>query len=86
MASITIRNLDERIKARLRIRAARRRHSMEEEARQILREALTDDAKPAGNLAERIRRRFAPLGGLDLELPPREPIQGSPKLCKPRRR
>jgi plasmid stability protein len=86
LASITIRNLDERTKARLRVRAAHRRRSMEEEARQILRDALTEDAAPSGNLAERIRRRFEPLGGLDLELPRREPMRAPPKLGKPRRR
>ena len=86
MASITIRNLDERTKARLRIRAAHRRRSMEEEARQILREALAEDAKPSGNLVERIRRRLAPFGGLDLDLPPREPIREPPEFGKPRRR
>src|SRR5439155_14580021 len=86
MASITIRNLDERTKARLRVRAAHRRRSMEEEARQILREALAEDVKPAGNLVERIRRRLAPFGGLDLDLPPREPIREPPGFGKPRRR
>ena len=86
MASITIRNLDDRTKARLRVRAAHHRRSMEEEARQILREALSEDAKPAGNLADRLRRRFEPLGGLDIELPAREPIREPPKLGKPRRR
>jgi len=86
MASITIRNLDERTKSRLRVRAAHHRRSMEEEARQILREALTEEVKPAGNLAERIRRRFEPLGGLNIELPAREPIREPPKLGKARRR
>src|SRR5437762_4755673 len=86
MASITIRNLDERTKARLRIRAAHRRRSMEEEARQILREALAEDVKPSGNLVERIRRRFEPLGGLDIELAARQPMRVPPKFGRPRRR
>ena len=86
MASITIRNLDERTKARLRVRAAHRHRSMEEEARQILREALAEEVKPAGNLVERIRRRFEPLGGLDVELAAREPMREPPKFGKPRRR
>ena len=59
MATLTIRNLDERLKGRLRVRAATRGRSMEEEARQILRTAL-DESEPASrNLAERIRLRFA---------------------------
>jgi plasmid stability protein len=66
MASITIRNLDDSLKARLRIRAAHNGWSMEEEARQILRAALTVEHEAAQNLAEAIRRRFAPFGGVDL--------------------
>ena len=65
MASITIRNPDERTKARLRVRAGH---------------------KPTGSLAEAIRRRFGKYGGVEPELPPREPIREPPKLGKPRRR
>lgn len=78
MASITIRDLDEQTKARLRIRAAHRRRSMEEEARQILREALSADEKPAGNLAEMIGARFGASGGVDLGISPREPVREPP--------
>jgi len=63
MASITIRNLDEKTKVRLRARAANHKRSMEEEARNILRTALAEDRTTSGNLAEAIRRRFEPLGG-----------------------
>lgn len=80
MASITIRNLDDETKQRLRVRAAHRRHSMEEEARLILRGALAQDAEPVTNLAEAIRRRFQPLGGVELELPPRSPMREPPRL------
>ena len=72
MATLTIRRLDEKTKARLRIRAAHHGRSMEEEAREILRSSLTDKQPSCENLAERIRRRFAPLGGIELELPKRE--------------
>ena len=82
MASITIRNLDEETKDRLRIRAARRRRSMEDEARNILREALASDAATPGNLAASIAARFKPLGGIDLELPPREPMREPPALSE----
>lgn len=68
MAAMTIRNLDDEVKRRLRIRAAENGRSMEEEARAILREVLAVE----GNLAEAIRARFAPLGGVELELPARE--------------
>ena len=73
MASITIRRLDDSVKTRLRIRAARHGRSMEEEARQVLTAALKEEPKsPPLNLAEAIRSRFAPLGGVELEIPPRE--------------
>lgn len=66
MASITIRDLDDRLKRRLRIRAAEHGRSMEEEAREILRQAIDRRAAPA-NLGEAIHRRFAALGGAELE-------------------
>lgn len=71
MASITIRRLPEQTKRRLRIRAARNGRSMEQEARELLETGLARaDAEPE-NLGEAIRRRFAPLGGVDLKIPPR---------------
>ena len=75
MASITIRRLDEQTKARLRVRAAHRKRSMEDEARHILRAALTDDPAASRNLAQAIRRRFRALGGVELRLPAREPVR-----------
>ncbi len=74
MASITIRNLDDDVKARLRTRATRHGRSMEEEARLILCEAVGSREAPV-NLASAIRARIAPLGGVELALPPREPIR-----------
>jgi len=72
MASITIRNLDGAVKERLRVRAAHRGCSMEEEARRILQRALLDQPSAPENLYAAIRRRIEPLGGVELELPPRE--------------
>ena len=77
MASITIRNLDEDVKNRLRIRAASNGRSMEEEVGVILREAVTREFEPE-NLAGFIRECFVPFGGVDLELPPREPMREPP--------
>jgi len=77
MGSITIRNLDDETKERLRVRAAHRRRSMEEEARNILREALDADTTLPRNLAVAVRNRFAALGGVDLEVPVRE------SMCEP---
>jgi plasmid stability protein len=72
MASITIRNLDDRLKSKLRIRAAQHGRSMEEEARHILRDVLMGKARKATDLYEAIRRRIELLGGVDLEIPPRQ--------------
>lgn len=77
MASITIRNLDDGVKTRLRVRAANNGRSMEEEARNILREAVEHEAETR-NLAQAIRARFAPLGGVELDLPVREPMRDPP--------
>ena len=79
MASITIRNLDDDVKTRLRVRAAERHRSMEEEARLILREAVGGKAN-SRNLARAIRARIAPLGGVDLELPTRGPMRKPPSF------
>jgi hypothetical protein len=51
---------------------------MEEEARQILKSALAakEPAKePVGNLADEIRKLFAPLGGVELPALPRQTIR-----------
>lgn len=82
MASITIRNLDEQTKARLRVRAAHRKRSMEEEARNILRAALAKETATPRNLAEAIRQRFQPLGGAEFRLPVREPMREPPEPGK----
>jgi plasmid stability protein len=82
VASLTIRNLDEQTKARLRVRAAHRNRSMEEEARNILRAALADEAATPRNLAKAIRRRFRPFGAVELRLAAREPMREPPKPGK----
>ena len=66
-ATITIRNLDGRVKERLRVRAAMNGRSMEAEVRSILSHTLGTEASESVNLAEAIRRRVAPLGGIELE-------------------
>lgn len=82
MASITIRNLDDRTKSRLRVRAAHNNRSMEDEARTILRKALSEEAAVTGDLAHAVQARFQPLGGVELQLPVREPIRVPPKPAK----
>lgn len=68
MAQFTVRNLEEDIKKRLKRRAARHGFSMEEEVRQILRNAVKDQDAPPGPLGSRIAARFAKLG-LKQDLP-----------------
>ena len=80
MATLTIRDLDESLKRNLRVRAASRNRSMEEEARQILRAALLEPPVPAKDLASRIRARFAGLGDVELGLPRREPVREPPSF------
>jgi plasmid stability protein len=75
MASMTIRDLDDRLKQRLRIQAARNNRSMEEEARAILKAALSGDAGSSRSLYKSIRARIEPLGGFDLTIERREPIR-----------
>ncbi len=81
VSSITIRNLDPSLKEKLRVRAAEHGHSMEAEARRILDTALAGGVRRRErNLYERIHARFAKLGGVDLELPERQPAREPPRF------
>ena len=82
LASITIRNLDEDLKQRLRVRAAEHGHSMEQEARNILSVAL-DQPQTGEELLQRIRARFEEIGFVEpgeLEMPPRGPMREPPRF------
>ena len=83
MPSILIRRVDENTKKRLRVRAATNGRSMEEEAREILKRALSGPKprKQVG-LGTAIRQLFAPLGGVDLPEIPREPMREPPDFSK----
>ncbi len=78
MASLSIRNLDETTKKRLRIRAAENGRSMEAEARTILETAVSGSQGPGDNFYDAIRRIVEPVGGVEFELPPREPMREPP--------
>ena len=69
MASITIRNIEDSLKALLRIEAANNNRSMEEEARVLLRRALVKPPAKSG-FGSRIHARFAE-DAIELELPDR---------------
>jgi plasmid stability protein len=81
IATLTIRNIQPELKEALRVRAARHGHSMEAELRSILRAALANEttSQPVG-LATAIHRRFAPLGGVELESFPDEPVREPPRF------
>ncbi|UIF89018.1 hypothetical protein, partial [Cupriavidus sp. UYPR2.512] len=68
MATLTIRNIDDELKARLRIEAAQNGRSMEEEVRDILRRTLGKRSGPGG-LGSRLHQRFAALSDPGLDLP-----------------
>ena len=80
MTTLTIRNLDPALKQRLRVRAAHNGHSMEAELRDILGAALSADNSGNINLADAIRRRFAPLGGVELQPHPPQSIGEPPSF------
>lgn len=79
MASMTIRDMDPELKARLRVRAAKHGRSMEEEVRVILRATVAEESSRAPNLADAIRKRFRAFGGVELDLPAREPMREPPR-------
>ena len=82
MATLTIRNLDDAVRDRLRQRAAEHGHSMEEEVRQILRQVVkpADTAASSEGVGSRIHNHFARLGGIELELPSRSDTPQAPSL------
>lgn len=77
MTTLTVRNLDDTTRHRLRLRAAEHGHSMEEEIRAILRAAVADDT-PTTGLGTTIHALFAEAGGVELDLPPRLPGREPP--------
>jgi len=88
MATLTIRKLDDSVKAKLRVRAAQNGRSMEEEARAILETIVhAPSASPARprNLYDSIRQSLAEAGidGIELDIPPRGPDREPPDFSGP---
>ncbi len=77
MGNVMIRDISNDIEQRLRIRAAKHGHTIEEEVRAILRTALTEYPLPT-DLASAIHNRFSPMGGVELNIPSREPMRDPP--------
>ena len=78
MGAITIRNVDEVLKKRLRMQAALHGRSMEEEARDILRTALSREPARTENLGSGLHALFKPHGDVALDIPAREPMRQPP--------
>ena len=70
LAALSIRNLDDEVKERLRVRAARHGRSMEAEVRAILTDAVAEPGE-SPDLFHTLMDRFGELGGVELDLPPR---------------
>ena len=69
MAQVIVRNLDDTVKRKLQRRATRNGRSMEEEIRDILKDAVKDEGRPQKGLGTRIAERFR---GIGLDEPIRE--------------
>jgi antitoxin FitA len=81
--TLTIRNVDPALKEKLRVRAARNARSMQAELRHILSTTLGEERSRETNVAEAIRRRFLPFGGVDaIEAHPPVPV-GSTSVIDP---
>ena len=82
MASITIPDIDDILKQRLMERAAKHGHSIEVEAREILEDTLIGKQPAAvpDNLYDAIRAIVEPLGGIELEPFPRQPLHDPPRF------
>jgi plasmid stability protein len=84
VATLLIRKLDDSLKTRLRQRASAHGRSMEEEARTILHQALAIEAprRTGADLVQAFRDVFEPLGGVELDIPPRTSLRAPPILDK----
>ena len=82
MTSVTISNIDDTLAQRLAARAAAHGRSVEAEAKDILSNALGGDMpeRVPGNLADAIRAIVEPIGGIELDLAPRQPVREPPKF------
>ncbi len=83
MAAISVRDLDEDVAGRLKVRAARHGRSMEAEVRAILTDAVTGGADERLNLAEAIRERFSSIGDVELDIPRRRDMPRAADLPTP---
>jgi plasmid stability protein len=81
MAQLVVRNLEDSVKARLQRQANRHGHSMEEEVRDILRNAVGTEKRVSVQLGSRLRERFARIG-LDADIPELRGQKARPALFR----
>ena len=62
MAQLVVRNIENEVKAKLQRRAKRHGRSMEEEVREILRDATKSESKGGKGLGTEIAARFRKIG------------------------
>ncbi|HEX4177811.1 MAG TPA: Arc family DNA-binding protein [Rhizomicrobium sp.] len=79
MAQLVVRDLEDEVKAKLRRRAVAHGHSMEEEVRAILRDAVREPTRPAGGLGSEIAALFKGIG-LDRDIPELRGYQVKPAI------
>ncbi|HAK47008.1 MAG TPA: plasmid stabilization protein [Spirochaeta sp.] len=80
MATLTIRNIDVKLKQQLKIRAAQNDRSMEEEVRTILKTAVLERSSEGYRIGTSINRIFKDAGGIDLQIPARKTMPRKPEL------
>jgi plasmid stability protein len=80
MAAVSIRDLDDDVKDRLRVRAARNGRSMEAEIRAILTDAVSE-SDASRSLFTELLDRFGEIGGVELDLPARANVARAPDLA-----
>ena len=90
MATLTIRNLDETVKRKLQVRAALNGRSMEAEVRELLSHFIEPSFKGANmdeeeDFGTAIRKHFAPLGEVELQIPPRVSSSQQEKEAVPKK-
>ena len=83
MSSITVRNVDDSVKAALRQRAARHGWSMEHEVREILRQSVQDQHPQEVSFADRVNQRFQGMDANDLPIVPRQTVRTPPDFLAP---
>lgn len=79
MAALTIRNIDDEVKNRLRLQAAQHGCSMEQEVREILLRAVSPKPNKQA-FAQRIQKRFSSLELDVLPIPKRHKVRTPPKM------